>query len=90
MSDENYPERPGEPECSYYLRTGNCYLKQNCKYHHPKNITPREPPCPLNDKGLPLRPDQAICPHYSRLGICKSGPICKFDHSTKPSSSAGK
>ncbi|KAG7599783.1 Zinc finger CCCH-type superfamily [Arabidopsis suecica] len=84
MSDEIYPERPGEPECSYYLRTGNCYLKQNCKYHHPKNITPREPPCPLNDKGLPLRPDQAICPHYSRFGICKSGPICKFDHSTTP------
>jgi len=25
MSEEKFPERPGEPECSYYLRTGNCY-----------------------------------------------------------------
>ncbi|CAN8302840.1 unnamed protein product [Cochlearia groenlandica] len=75
------PERLGQQECKYYLKSGNCYLKQNCKYnHHKENIKPREPSCPLNDKGLPLRHYQIICPHYCRFGICRSGPICRFDH----------
>lgn len=53
---EDYPERPGQPECSYYLKTGDCKYKSNCKYHHPKNRNVKSPPCALSDKGLPLRP----------------------------------
>ncbi|KAK7389160.1 hypothetical protein VNO78_23995 [Psophocarpus tetragonolobus] len=77
---EEFPERPGEPECSYFLKTGDCKFKSNCKFHHPKNRGARLPPCNLSDKGLPLRPDQSVCSHYSRYGICKFGPACKFDH----------
>ncbi|CAJ1943711.1 unnamed protein product [Sphenostylis stenocarpa] len=80
MSVEEFPERPGEPECSYFLKTGDCKFKSNCKFHHPKNRIARLPPCNLSDKGLPLRPDQSVCSHYSRYGICKFGPACKFDH----------
>ncbi|XP_014510155.1 zinc finger CCCH domain-containing protein 43 [Vigna radiata var. radiata] len=80
MSVEEFPERPGEPECSYFLKTGDCKFKSNCKFHHPKNRISRLPPCNLSDKGLPLRPDQSVCSHYSRYGICKFGPACKFDH----------
>ncbi|XP_023644725.1 zinc finger CCCH domain-containing protein 13 [Capsella rubella] len=87
MSDKNLPQRPDEPLCSYYQITGNCNMKQNCKFHHPKNIKPIEPKLVLTDNGLPLRPNKAICPHYSRFGLCKSGPRCKYDHSTRPSSS---
>ncbi|XP_019091473.1 PREDICTED: zinc finger CCCH domain-containing protein 13-like [Camelina sativa] len=88
MSDKKLPEHPGKRECGTYLITGNCNLKNKCKYHHPKNITPIEPGLALNDNGLPLRPNQAVCPDFSRFGLCKSGPTCKFDHSTEPSSSS--
>ncbi|KAK7302195.1 hypothetical protein RJT34_13077 [Clitoria ternatea] len=85
---EEFPERPGEPECSYFLKTGDCKFKSNCKFHHPKNRIARLPPCNLSDKGLPLRPDQNVCTHYSRYGICKFGPACKFDHPINPPSSS--
>ncbi|CAA2939580.1 zinc finger CCCH domain-containing protein 43-like isoform X3 [Olea europaea var. sylvestris] len=83
MVIEEYPERPGEPECSFFLKTGDCKYKSNCKFHHPKKrySKPMANPCTLNDKGLPLRP--LICSHYSRFGICKYGPGCKFDHPAK-------
>ncbi|XP_062168961.1 zinc finger CCCH domain-containing protein 67 [Alnus glutinosa] len=83
---DEYPERPGQPECSYYLKTGDCKFKSNCKYHHPKDRAARSPPCALSDKGLPLRPDQSICSHYSRYGICKYGPACRFNHPILPAS----
>nr|GME13183.1 zinc finger CCCH domain-containing protein 67-like isoform X3 [Ipomoea batatas] len=76
---EDYPERPGQPECSYFIKTGDCKYRSNCKFHHPKAQLTRTQTL-LNDKGLPLRPDQAICSYYSRYGICKFGPNCKFDH----------
>ncbi|XP_022729441.1 zinc finger CCCH domain-containing protein 43-like isoform X2 [Durio zibethinus] len=81
MVVDEFPFRPGQPECSYFLKTGDCKFKSNCKYHHPKDRVPKPAPCALSDKGLPLRPDQIICSHYSRYGICKFGPACKFDHS---------
>jgi hypothetical protein len=56
MPIEVFPERPGEPECSFFLKTGDCKFKSNCKFHHPKNRVARLPPCILSDKGLPLRP----------------------------------
>ena len=34
-----YPDRPGEPECLYYLRTGMCGYGTNCRYHHPAHIS---------------------------------------------------
>ncbi|RZR70701.1 hypothetical protein BHM03_00001102 [Ensete ventricosum] len=30
-----YPDRPGQPNCSFYLRTGSCSYGIKCKYHHP-------------------------------------------------------
>lgn len=30
-----YPDRPGEPNCLYYLRTGLCGYGSNCRYNHP-------------------------------------------------------
>ncbi|XP_030531323.2 zinc finger CCCH domain-containing protein 43 isoform X1 [Rhodamnia argentea] len=80
MVIDEYPERPGQPDCSYFLKTGDCKFRSNCKYHHPKDRISKSPPVLLSDKGLPLRPDQNICSYYSRYGICKFGPACKFDH----------
>ncbi|KAF8408361.1 hypothetical protein HHK36_007510 [Tetracentron sinense] len=80
MLVEEFPERPGQPDCSYFVKTGDCKYRYGCKFNHPKNRAPKSPVCVLNDKGLPLRPDQDICMHYSRYGICKFGPACRFDH----------
>ncbi|ONI08138.1 hypothetical protein PRUPE_5G158900 [Prunus persica] len=44
---EEFPERPGQPVCSYFLRTGDCKFKSNCKYHHPKTQTAVFPSCTL-------------------------------------------
>ncbi|CAK7336612.1 unnamed protein product [Dovyalis caffra] len=83
---DEFPERPGLPLCSFFMKFGDCKFKSNCKYHHPKNRISKSPSVTLSDKGLPLRPDQNICAHYSRYGICKFGPACKFDHSIQPAS----
>ncbi|KAJ4960873.1 hypothetical protein NE237_020783 [Protea cynaroides] len=79
MLDE-FPERPGQPECSYFMKTGDCKYRLACKYNHPKNRVSESSACILSPMGLPLRPDQSICTHYHRYGICKFGAACKFDH----------
>lgn len=30
-----YPDRPGQQDCIYYLRTGLCGYGTNCRYNHP-------------------------------------------------------
>ncbi|KAK1433882.1 hypothetical protein QVD17_10800 [Tagetes erecta] len=80
MVVSEYPERPGQPDCSYFMKTGDCKYRTSCKFHHPKSRITRSTPSVLSDKGLPLRPDQNICTYYSRYGICKYGPACKYDH----------
>ncbi|XP_062080576.1 zinc finger CCCH domain-containing protein 67-like [Humulus lupulus] len=42
---EEYPERPGQPECTFFLKTRDCKFKSNCKYHHPKKTAMGAPPC---------------------------------------------
>lgn len=32
-----YPEREGEPDCSFYLRTGLCRFGSTCRFNHPSN-----------------------------------------------------
>ncbi|KAF3645978.1 hypothetical protein FXO38_19379 [Capsicum annuum] len=61
--------RPGQPECRYCVKFGECKYGSSCKYHHP-------PQC----YGSSLRPGAPICSHYSQVGVCKFGPSCKFDH----------
>ncbi|KAK0602467.1 hypothetical protein LWI29_033661 [Acer saccharum] len=55
-----FPAQPGQPECSYFLKTGDCKFKSNCIYHHPKNQISNSLPCALSDKGLPLRPETIL------------------------------
>ncbi|XP_043723047.1 zinc finger CCCH domain-containing protein 32-like isoform X2 [Telopea speciosissima] len=75
-----YPERHGQPECQYYMKTGECKFGSSCRYHHPRKwITPRTN-CVLSTIGLPLRPGAPPCTFYAQNGVCKFGPTCKFDH----------
>ncbi|KAL3813848.1 hypothetical protein ACJIZ3_015116 [Penstemon smallii] len=77
---EEFPERPGQPECCYFMVTGNCKSKFTCRYHHPKNRMPKQEEYVLNENGLPLRPGKNICRDYERIGLCKFGRACQYDH----------
>ncbi|KAL0358782.1 UNVERIFIED_CONTAM: Zinc finger CCCH domain-containing protein ZFN-like [Sesamum angustifolium] len=78
--DNVFPERPGQPECQFYMKTGDCKFGAVCKFHHPRERLIPVPDCVLSPIGLPLRPGEPLCVFYSRYGICKFGPSCKFDH----------
>ncbi|WOL01366.1 zinc finger CCCH domain-containing protein ZFN-like isoform X1 [Canna indica] len=75
-----FPERPGQPECQFYMKTGDCKFGAVCRFHHPRERLIPAPNCVLSPLGLPLRPGEPLCVFYSRYGICKFGPNCKFDH----------
>ncbi|KAJ3701578.1 hypothetical protein LUZ61_005283 [Rhynchospora tenuis] len=79
-----FPERPDQPECQFYMKTGDCKFGATCKFHHPRERLVPAPNCALSPIGLPLRPGEPICDFYSRYGICKFGPNCKFDHPMGP------
>lgn len=78
--DNVFPERPGQPECQFYMKTGDCKFGAVCRFHHPRERLIPVPDCVLSPLGLPLRPGEPLCIFYSRYGICKFGPNCKFDH----------
>ncbi|EEF45506.1 zinc finger CCCH domain-containing protein 34 [Ricinus communis] len=76
----SFPERPGQPECQYYMKTGDCKFGSSCKYHHPPELIAPKTNVVLSPMGLPLRPGAPHCTHYTQRGQCKFGPACKFDH----------
>lgn len=52
-----YPQRPGQQECNYFLKTGDCKFGMTCRFHHPTDATHvSSPNSMLNPIGLPLRP----------------------------------
>lgn len=56
QKEQTFPERPGLPECQYYLRTGDCKFGATCKYHHPPEWSSSKTNYILSPMGLPLRP----------------------------------
>lgn len=80
--DSNFPLRPGQPECKYYIKTGDCKFGASCHFDHPKRwIFPR-PDCGVSSQGLPDRPGIQPCGYYMQYGTCKYGTSCRFDHPT--------
>ncbi|KAG2272943.1 hypothetical protein Bca4012_085781 [Brassica carinata] len=79
--EESFPQRPDQPECQYFMRTGDCKFGSSCRYHHPLDTVPPKTGLLFSSIGLPLRPGVAQCTHFAQHGICKFGPACKFDHS---------
>ncbi|XP_010545038.1 PREDICTED: zinc finger CCCH domain-containing protein 32 isoform X2 [Tarenaya hassleriana] len=80
QKEQIFPERPGEPECQYYLRTGDCKFGLSCKFHHRRDRIPQRANCILSPIGLPLRPGVQPCTFYLQNGFCRFGSTCKFDH----------
>ncbi|XP_054786555.1 zinc finger CCCH domain-containing protein 34-like isoform X3 [Prosopis cineraria] len=93
QKEQSFPERPGQPECQYYMKTGECKFGPSCRYHHPPELVAPKTNVVLSPVGLPLRPgiykknrgsngDRGAppCTHYAQRGVCKFGSACKFDH----------
>ncbi|ESQ48762.1 hypothetical protein EUTSA_v10020494mg [Eutrema salsugineum] len=82
-----YPQRPGQSECDYYMKTGECKFGERCRFHHPAdrlNATTKQasqqPNVKLSLAGYPRREGALNCPYYMKTGTCKYGATCKFDH----------
>lgn len=58
---EHFPERPGQPDCQYYMRTGDCKFGSSCRYHHPPDISAPKTTVMLSSVGLPMRPVSFPC-----------------------------
>ncbi|KAK8517829.1 hypothetical protein V6N13_127983 [Hibiscus sabdariffa] len=80
LDASNFPERPDQPECRYYMNTGTCKYGSDCKFHHPKERIANSAVNGIGPLGLPSRPGQAVCSSYTMYGLCKYGPTCRFDH----------
>ncbi|KAK4775772.1 hypothetical protein SAY87_023733 [Trapa incisa] len=79
QKEQLLPERPGQPDCQHYLKTGDCKFGSSCKYHHPPDLITQNTNIILG--AAPFQPDPARCRHFAQYGECKFGPACKFDHS---------
>ncbi|KAK1440086.1 hypothetical protein QVD17_05911 [Tagetes erecta] len=83
-----YPQRPGQMECDYYMKTGVCMFGERCKFHHPFDRTAHALSAKEGEQqnvkftlaGLPRREGAVNCPYYMKTGACKYGATCKFDH----------
>ncbi|KAK1267835.1 Zinc finger CCCH domain-containing protein 12 [Acorus gramineus] len=71
-----YPDRPGEPDCIYYLRTGLCGYGSNCRFNHP-NVNGQ---LARYSGELPERTGQPDCQYFLKTGTCKFGVTCKYHH----------
>lgn len=68
-----YPDRPGEPDCIYFLRTGLCGYGATCRFNHPSQIG-------QYGGELPQRIGQPDCEYFLKTGMCKYGSSCKYHH----------
>ncbi|XP_028079961.1 zinc finger CCCH domain-containing protein 37 isoform X1 [Camellia sinensis] len=82
-----FPQRPGQIECDFYMKTGVCKFGERCKFHHPIDRSAltlskeaQEQNVKLSLAGLPRREGSVHCPYYMKTGTCKYGATCRFDH----------
>ncbi|KAI7983185.1 Zinc finger CCCH domain-containing protein 32 [Camellia lanceoleosa] len=75
-----YPERPGEPDCAYFMRNGTCGYGIKCRYNHPRDRSSVGVAVRIGGGEFPERPGEPACQFYLRTGTCKFGVSCKFHH----------
>ncbi|CAI0438878.1 unnamed protein product [Linum tenue] len=89
MDPGPYPERPGEPDCSYYIRTGLCRFGATCRFNHPPNRKLAIAAARMKGE-FPERIGQPECQYYLKTGTCKFGATCKFHHPKDKAGIAGR
>uniref|UniRef100_I1Q6T2 C3H1-type domain-containing protein n=1 Tax=Oryza glaberrima TaxID=4538 RepID=I1Q6T2_ORYGL len=75
VEPQEYPRRPGWPDCSYYVEFGSCKFGMGCLYNHPAKHAGG-----CDKLEHPQRPGEHDCLHYLRFGRCKYGMNCRFNH----------
>ena len=50
-----YPQRPGEKDCAFYMRTRTCNYGETCKFDHPQWVP---------EGGVPNWKEVTICYYY--------------------------
>jgi hypothetical protein len=78
-----FPERPGQPECQFYMKTGDCKFGAVCRFHHPRERLIPAPDCVLSAIGLPLRPVSSVSTIPVLLTCNYPHLVCAV-HLTKP------
>ncbi|CAN6872412.1 unnamed protein product [Brassica oleracea] len=81
MKEDEYPVRPGEKDCSFYLKTGRCDFGEFCRFNHPKV---RNNIIYLAYSKLKKVTDCFFYMQFVQFflgGKCKYGSTCKFKHS---------
>ncbi|KAM0911711.1 hypothetical protein ACQ4PT_013313 [Festuca glaucescens] len=73
-----YPRRPGEPDCSYYVKFGSCRYGMSCMFNHPPK--PAGSRCGEIKPEYPRRPGEPDCSYYVKFGSCGYGMRCMFNH----------
>ncbi|KAF6159991.1 hypothetical protein GIB67_033075 [Kingdonia uniflora] len=71
-----YPDRPNEPNCIFFLRTGTCAYGVNCRFNHPAYVGQA---AQLSGE-LPERVGQPDCQYFLKTGTCRFGATCKYHH----------
>ncbi|CAK9168413.1 unnamed protein product [Ilex paraguariensis] len=84
-----YPVREGEPDCSYYIRTGLCRFGAACRFNHPPNRKLAIATARMKGE-YPERIGQPECQYYLKTGTCKFGATCKFHHPRDKAGIAGR
>ncbi|CAO2208684.1 unnamed protein product [Urochloa humidicola] len=78
-----YPQRPGEKDCAFYMRTRTCKYGETCKFDHPqwvpKGGVPNWKEQDAEDY-YPERPGEPDCPHFVKSNNCRFKSKCKFNH----------
>jgi len=86
LNDLGYPFNPGELECAFYMKTGQCKFGASCRFSHPTLgayvIGSRATVDGLNELGYPWNHGEPECAFYMKTGQCKFGATCKFSHPT--------
>ncbi|EPS71438.1 hypothetical protein M569_03319, partial [Genlisea aurea] len=77
---QSYPERPDEPDCIYYLKTGFCGYGKRCRFNHPRDRSSAMGPFRSGGGDYPERVGQPVCQYYMKTGLCKFGATCKYHH----------
>ena len=61
-----FPDRPGERDCHYFMRTGKCGYGSSCRYNHPVSHVP-EVGSDSSSSTLSLTPSLQFCNVFCRL-----------------------
>jgi len=70
--DAKLPERPGEADCAYYLRTGACGYGERCRYNHPRDRDRATPVSAASSRAVSPLPTLFCSVLFCFFGSCSA------------------